>query len=135
MADGYALALQKALVTRLKSYAGTSGLVGVRVYDEPPQKAQRPFIRIGGIVVTPLRSSCGDDATVTFGIEAHSRPNSGRVEATRCAEAVVAALDGFALSVAGFTTVTMEFRTQTVGQDSDGKSYTAIIAFTTILGG
>ena len=136
MADGYALALQSALVAHLKADSGASSLVGARVYDQPPDNAQRPFLRIGGIVPRPLRSDCGTAATVTFSIEAHSRPaTSGRVEATRCAEAVVTALDGAALAVTGFNVVTMRWITQTVEQDADGKSYTAIVAFSTILDG
>lgn len=135
MADGYALALQKALVVALKGDAGVSALVGARVYDEPPQDATRPYIRLGGIQPRPLRSDCGNAATVTFGIEAHSRPVSGRVEATRCAEAAAAALDGVTLTVTGYTMVQLHWLTQDVTQDADGQSYTAISAFSTILDG
>lgn len=135
MADRYALALQKALVARLKAEIGVTALVSGRVYDEPPQAVTRPFIRIGGIEVVPLRADCVSAATVTFGIEAHSRPVAGRVEATRCIEAVVAALDGFALSVTGYTTVTLRWRTSTATQEDDGQSYTAVAAFTAVLDG
>ncbi|MCZ4351533.1 DUF3168 domain-containing protein [Roseovarius aestuarii] len=136
MADGYALALQKSLVSALKADAGVTALVSGRVYDEPPQKAKRPYVRIGVIAPRPLRSSCASAAAVTFGIEAHSRPvTSGRVEATRCAEAVVAALDTAALTVTGFTLVQLHWQAQSVDQDTDGKSYTAITAFSAILDG
>ena len=136
MADGYALALQKALVTTLKADAGVSALVDTRVYDQPPQSATRPYIRIGAIEPRPLRTDCKKAANLTFGIEAHSRPvTSGRVEATRCAEAIVSALDEAALTVTGFDAVQVHWQTQTVDQDSDGQSYTAIVAFTALLDG
>jgi hypothetical protein len=136
MARGYALALQAALIATLKADGGISALVGARIYDEPPQNAMRPYICIGGIEPRPLRSDCGRAATVTFGIEAHSRPiTSGRGEATACAEAVVAALDQAPLEVVGFTVVQMHWLTQSVTRDADGKSYTAIAAFSTILDG
>jgi len=136
MADGYALALQKALVAALKADSDVAALVGARVYDQPPQKAVRPFVRIGGIEPRPLRSDCGTAATVTFGIEAHSRPTkSGRVEATKCAEAIVAAIDGAALTVTGFTLVQLHWITQTVAQDADGEGYTAITAYSAIIDG
>jgi len=136
MADGYALAVQKSAVAALKAHSGVSGLVGARVYDQPPQSATRPYIRIGGIQPRPLRSDCASAATVTFGIEAHSRPvTSGRVDATRCAEAIVSALDGAALVVSGFTLVQLHWLAQDVTQDSDGEGYTAVVAFSAILDG
>ena len=136
MADGYALALQKALVATLKTDAGVAALVGERVYDQPPQSATRPFIRIGGIEPRPVRTDGKSASSITFGIEAHSRPvTSGRVEATRCAEAIEAALNDAALTVAGFEMVQLHWQAQTVSQDSDGQSYTAIAAFTTLLDG
>jgi hypothetical protein len=136
MADGYALALQKALVAALKADAGIAALVGTRVYDQPPQSATRPYIRIGGIEPRLVRTDGKKAGGLTFGIEAHSRPlTSGRVEATRCAEAIVAALDDAALTVSGYTMVQIHWQTQTVAQDSDGQSYTAIAAFTTLLDG
>lgn len=135
MADKHGLALQKALISSLKANADVSELVAGRVYDEPPQDATRPFIRLGGLEVRPLRSDAKKAAIITFSMEAHSRPNAGRVEATRCAEAIVDALDGQPLTVAGYTAVTMQFRAQTVEYAGDGKSYSAIVAFTTIIDG
>lgn len=136
MADGYATALQKAIFDTLKADAGVAALVGERVYDQPPQSATRPFIRIGGIEPRPVRTDGKSASSITFGIEAHSRPvTSGRVEATRCAEAIEAALNDAALTVAGFELVQLHWQAQTVSQDSDGQSYTAIAAFTTLLDG
>ena len=136
MADRYALALQKGLVAALKADAGIAALVGARVYDQPPKEATRPYIRIGGIEPRPLRTDGKAAASMTFGIEAHSRPaTSGRVEATKCAEAIVTALDEAELTVAGYELVQVHWQAQNVAQDSDGESYTAIVAFTALLDG
>ena len=135
MADGPALALQKALIEALRGDAAVSALVGARVYDEPPQRVTRPYLRIGNLEVIPYRRDGGTDWQATFSLEAHSRPRQGRVEATRIAEAVVALLnDGEAgLSVEGFAVPWVEFVAQAVIRDSDGKSYQANIAFEAML--
>lgn len=135
MADGYALALQAALAAYLPLDAGVSELVGARVYDEPPQRAQRPYVRFNAFDPRPIRSDCGLGATVIFSLEAHSRPNSGRVEATRCAEALVNALEGADLNLVGFTLVRLHWITQTVDLEADGKSYSAIIVFEALIDG
>lgn len=135
MADSYALALQKALVAALKADSGISGLVSTRVYDQPPQSAARPYIRIGNIAPRPLRTDCGSAANITFGIEAHSRPRAGRVNATKCAEAIVAALDNADLTVSGFDLVQLHWQGQNVTQDADGTSYTAVVLFDALLDG
>jgi len=137
MADGYALALQKGVVSALKANAVVSGLVGPRVYDEPPQTPVFPYIRFGNIEPRPLRTDCGSAASVAFGIEAHSRPTSGRVEATQIAEAVVAALDEqeSSLVVSGFNLVSLQWLTQTIGRENDGESYLAIVAFEALIDG
>lgn len=136
MADGYALALQAGLVTALRADAGVSALVGARVYDEPPDDAVRPFVRLGNVEPVPLRTACGAAARVTFGIEVHSRPAaSGRVEATQVAEAVVAALNESegAVTVAGHTLVLLHWMATQVRRDDDGKSYFGIAVFEALL--
>ena len=138
MANGYALSLQVGLVAALRADAGVSALVGSRIYDEPPESATRPYIRIGGIEPQPVRSACGGAARVAFGIEVYSRPiTAGRVEATKIAEAVVSALDTneAAVDVGDYTLVTLEWTTQTVARDEDGVSYLAIIAFDSLIDG
>lgn len=133
MADGPATALQMALVATLKLDVAVFDLVAGRVYDEPPQEIEFPYIRIGAIEPRPVRTTCGKAYIVTFGIEVYSRPDSGRVQATHIAEAVELALDEQSLTVSGFTPVFVQFRTQTVARNADGKSYTAISAFETLM--
>ena len=137
MADGYALALQKGLVAALKADAGVTAIVGNRVYDEPPQSAIRPYIRIGAIVPQALRTQCKRAANVAFSIQCHSRPLSGRVEATGLSDAVVAALDEQedAVTVAGFDLVKLHWMTTDTDRDEDGQSYLSIAVFDALLDG
>lgn len=129
MADGPALALQAALVARLKANAGVTDLVAARVYDQPPDAVVFPYIRIGTIDLRPLRMSDCTDEDIVLSIECHSRPVAGRVEAARIAHAVRLALDDAALSVTGYTLDWCQFMTQAVSRAADGKSYIATLAF------
>ena len=135
MADGPALALQKALITRLKALASVTDLVGQRIYDEPPQAVTFPYVRIGNLDLQPFRTDAKVAWQFTFSIEAHSRPTAGRIEATRIAEAVIAGLDEQhdLLTVVGFTPAWVQFITSTVSRADDGQSYSAIIAFDAVL--
>ena len=134
MPDGYALALQVGLVAALKAVPDFTG----KVYAEAPQNVSLPYIRIGGIIPRPFRTTAGRGARVTFSIEAHSRPsNAGRVEATQMAEAIVAALNEneAAVSVAGHRLVALEWVTTTVAPDEDIQDFTAIVAFEAVIDG
>ena len=133
MADGPALALQAALVTRLRANAGLTALVGARVYDEPPQGVVFPYVRIGSVDLAPLRMTTCSHEDLIFSIEAHSRPVSGRVEAARIAHAVRVALDAAPLTVTGYTLDWCDWITQAVTRAPDGRSYIATIAFTAAL--
>lgn len=129
MADGPELLLQAALVARLRADAAVSALVGARVYDDPPDGAPLPLIRIGNIDMAADRIGCFVDAAFTFSIECHSRSLAGRVEATRIAAAVRAAVDDAPLVLPGYTLDWCDYLTQSVTRGPDGKSYIAVVAF------
>jgi hypothetical protein len=129
MADGPALALQAALVARLRADAGVSALVAARVYDEPPDGAALPLVRVGTLDVAPERMDGCTDEAIIFSIEAHSRPIAGRVEASRIAHAIRVALDEVSLTVAGYNLDWCQFLTQAGSRGSDGKTYIATVAF------
>lgn len=137
MADEYATELQASLIQAMLDDAQLATYVDNRVYDEPGDVAQRPYVSIGTISPRPLRSSCETAATIDFSIEVHSRPSAGRTQATFIAQEIVRIFDikpGRAqMSVAGFRTVQMRWRDQVVEREADGKSYTAVVAFTTVL--
>ena len=135
MADGPALAMQLAIVAALRASGSVAALVGSRIYDEPPDGAVLPYVRLGAIEPLPQRSTGTDGVRLMFGIEAHSRPTAGRVEATRICEAVVALFDGAtqALAPIGYRVVSLEWMTQTTGRDDDGKTYLGITAFQALI--
>ena len=129
MADGPALALQAALVAVLRADAGVAALVGTRVYDEPPDGATLPLVRIGNIDAAPERMDGCTDEALTFSVEAHSRPIAGRVEASRIAHAIRVALDETEFSVTGYHLDWCQWLTQAVTRGADGKTYIATVAF------
>ncbi len=135
MSDGYALPLQEALVIALRADPTLSAEIAGRVYDEPPQGVEYPYVRIGAIAPRPLRTDGKSAAEVTFGIEVYSRPVAGRVECTRICEAVVAAIDEQTLTIANYDTVLIHWITTTVDRESNGRDYTGIVAFRTLLDG
>lgn len=144
MADGYALAMQAAIVAALKTDVALKVLVGTRVYGRRvPNNAKRPYIWINKIVVRDLRSDCAQAATVTFGVEAVSRDvKAADVEASRCAQAANAAfinaqdtVVGFTLAVAGFNLVQLQRLTETSGEAANGKDFEVVTAYSALLDG
>jgi hypothetical protein len=135
VADGPALALQRGIVARLKADATLAALVGGRVYDEPPEPPTFPYVRLGTFVAEPFRTDARQAWTVTFGVECHSRPNAGRVEATRMVDAVIGALEQSqtVLTVTGFTVAWVDLVTSQVARDQDGQTYSGIVAFEAVL--
>ena len=135
----FALPLQSALVAALRGDTGVSNLVAGRVYDEPPDNSERPFLRVGNIEPAPLRVTGGRGERIVFSVEAYSRPASsvGRTEATRLAAAVVDVLDEKrgALAIPGATVIDLTWSGQTVEREGDGKSYSAIIVFDALIDG
>jgi hypothetical protein len=129
MADDSALVLQKTVVARLRADTALTALVAGRVYDEPPQDVAFPYVRIGNIDVSPYRDSCTTADELVMSIECHSRPTSGRVEATQIAAAVRQSLDQAALTLTGFTLEWLDFLTQSVTRAPDGRTYIAVVAF------
>lgn len=134
MADGPDLALQKAVIARLRGNAPLTALVGARIYDEPPQAVTFPYVRIGQVELQPLRMDGCTDHDLAFSVEGHSRPGAGRVEAARIASLVREALDGATLTVTGFTCDWCHYLTQAVTRNADGQSYVATVAFEAALG-
>lgn len=135
MADGFALALQKGVRAALVADATITGLVGPRVYDEPPQNVTFPYMRFGDIDPSAFDTDNTEGALVGVSIEAHSRAASGRVEVVQMAEAVREALhrqEG-AVTVSGHTLVELIFQTFSVTRDNEGRGYTAVIALQAML--
>ena len=135
MADGFALAIQKGLRTRLVANAGVTDIVSTRVYDEPPQAVTFPYLRFDQITANAFDTDSTLGSVVDITIEANSRSASGRVEAVQIVEAVRAALhrQETNITVTGFTLVELIFQTYSVTRDTDGRGYTAVIALQALL--
>lgn len=135
MADGFALALQKGVRAALVADAIITGLVGSRVYDEPPQNVTFPYMRFGDIDPSAFDTDNTEGALVGVSIEAHSRAASGRVEVVQMAEAVREALhrQEASVTVSGHTLVELIFQTFSVTRDNEGRGYTAVIALQAML--
>jgi len=135
MADGFLLALQKGIRAALVADAGVTGLIGQRLYDEPPQNVTFPYARFGNIEPLAFDTDTTEGALVSFSIEANSRSASGRVEAAQIAEAIKAALhrQEASVTVAGHTLVELIFDTISVTRDNEGRGYTAIVSLQAML--
>jgi hypothetical protein len=135
MADGYALATQVGILSALKANSGVTSLVSNRIYDEPPQDVVFPYLRFNTIQPNAFDTDTAQGALVDISLEAHSRSPSGRVEATRVAEAVQAALhrqEAF-VSIAGYNLVELIFEAISVTRDSEGRGFTAVISLQAML--
>jgi hypothetical protein len=135
MADGFALALQKAVLQTLRANTGVTDLVSNRIYDEPPQNVTFPYLRFNDITSRAFDTDTIEGTQIALSFEAHSRSASGRVEATQIAEAVREALhrqEG-SINVAEFNIVEMIYLTYNVDRETDGRGHTAVIAFQAML--
>jgi hypothetical protein len=135
MADGFVLAMQKGIRTRLINYTDLTALISTRVYDEPPADVVFPYLRF--VEVQPRIFDVDDKtgARVDLTMRAHSRSASGRVEATQVVEAVRAALHRQEASVTttGFNLIELIFDDYFAERDADGRGYTAYISFNVMM--
>jgi hypothetical protein len=135
MADGFGLALQKGIRTRLINYSDLTALILTRVYDEPPADVVFPYLRF--VEVQPRIFDVDDKtgARVDLTMRAHSRSASGRVEATQVVESVRAALHRQESSVTttGFNLIELIFDDYFAERDADGRGYTAYISFNVMM--
>lgn len=130
MSDGPATACQAALRAALVADLDLAALVGARVLDEPPSNVVLPYVRFGQLTPAPDDTDGAAGWIVQVGLEAHSRPAAGRVEAARIMERIAAALHRRpqVLAVAGYTATECEVQTWTVTRAADGVSYVGTLA-------
>lgn len=130
MSDDVASAVQAAVRAVLLADPALAAEIGTFVFDEVPDNRPPPYLRFGRI--EPARDDTDGclDWTVTLGIEAHTRPGSGRIEAQRLCGLVSGILhrQGDALSVPGWAVWDVESDTFAVTQLSDGKTYLGTVA-------
>lgn len=130
MADGETTATRRGLVALLTADAGVAALVAGRVVDEPGDGIALPYVRIGRIETDPDDTDGRLGYSVTAGLEVHSRPEAGHVEAERVLEAVRRALHRrpAAITVAGFIVTEIEALAGGVDRAGDGRTYAGALA-------
>jgi|TARA_R110000744_G_scaffold34515_3_gene80352 hypothetical protein len=129
MADGYALATQVGIRSALSANSGVTDIVGVRIYDEPPQPVTFPYIKFGDVIPEAFDTDNTEGAEVTIALEAHSQSASGRVEAVQMVEAIKDALHRkeTLITIAGFNLVELIFERFYVTRNTEGRGYDAVI--------
>lgn len=126
------LALQGAVIARLKADADVAALVGARIYDHAPPNAAFPYISLGPDQVIDDSTDCHDDVEVFTTFDIWSRAN-GRVEAKRIAHAVRQSLNGADFTLSDNAMVMIEHRTTRVMTDPDGITTHAVIDFRSLI--
>lgn len=93
------LELRTAMVMQMRAFAGLSALVGLRVYDEPPQtdgtkRPKLPYVSLGPASYDPEQIDCIDGGEIMIQVDAWSN-EPGQVEVAKVAHQVRRALRGF----------------------------------------
>lgn len=128
MSDGFALELQKGIRAALVADSSITDIVSTRIYDEAPQSPTYPFIKFGSIEPQADDTDGSTGADVSLTLMAFSR-ETGRVQASRIAEAVRAALhrQEEAVSLTGFHLIELICETYFVDQENDERGHIATI--------
>jgi hypothetical protein len=133
VADPASLALQKALVARLR--AEVASLAG-RVYDRAPQEVAFPHVELGAIEIVDA-AAAGDcveplEATVTLHVWSRA---TGAVECRRIAGAIRAALRGWTpdLTAEGWRAAPVEVGQLRDMEDPDGLTTHGVVTLTALI--
>ncbi len=130
MSDGSLTATMAGLRAALVADATLAALVADRVVDEPRPDIAFPYVRFGRLepVADDTDATLGE--IIQVGLEIHSRPTAGRVEAARICEAIKAALHRKPedLTVAGFSVCEINVQTWAVDRGKDGATYEGRLA-------
>jgi hypothetical protein len=130
MADP-SLALQKAIVARLKATAGVVSLVSTRIYDRAPQGVQFPFVQIGNFEILDDSNECHDAFECRIEVNVWSR-EVGQEQAKALASAAHSALHRYSpdLSADDFAMVgEIEHENSRAVGDGDGITTRIIVSF------
>ncbi|MGM5018724.1 DUF3168 domain-containing protein [Tardiphaga sp. 367_B4_N1_1] len=126
------VALQSAVVARLKSHASVTALVSDRVYDEVPTAATYPYINISGGQVIGDDDDCGDGSEVTLQLHAWAQPPSAGAKVKQIAGAIRTAMRA-PLVITGFENLLQDFSQAQWLEEPDGKIRHAVIEFRFII--
>lgn len=132
------LALQGAIVTRLKTNAAVHALIGDRFYDAVPQNVDPPYGNLGEFQVLDDGADCFDDSVEIYvTLHTWSRPSSrpkdqggpaGTVEAKAINSAIARALNRAALDLGpDWVLVELAFRDSRTFTDADGRTVHGVV--------
>jgi hypothetical protein len=113
-------ALQKLIYRRLVAYPDVAALVDDRVYDNPSDEAELPYITFGPSDWVEDDAECITARTETLQIDCWSRYQGGFMEAKQLSDAVKAALHQYDGTLEGNALVEMRVTTVRTFRDPDG---------------
>lgn len=123
------LELQGAIVARLKSYAPLTALVGQKIYDRPPADAKEPYVDIGEAQSLRRDAECADAQEIYLTLHAWSVYPGGFMEVKQIADAIVAALHQYDMTLPTNRLISISHRQTRVFEDGDGITSHAVIEF------
>lgn len=131
---GPAYDLQIAIIAQLNASSALVALVGDRIYDQPPDNAALPYVRLGRMDLRPFRDTVARDHDVIFSIEAHSPPSGGRAQAGVISSLVDRILDGseVRMAVSGHSLDWCLFDNQSITQASNS-SFVGVSGFSAMM--
>ncbi|ESR22796.1 DUF3168 domain-containing protein [Lutibaculum baratangense] len=127
-----ALALQTAVIATLRADAVLAGLVGDAVHDGAPQNAGLPHVALGDFTTLPWDTASEDGEEHRATLLSWSR-KGGRREIHEINAALIAALHGADLAVAGHALVDLRVTGADARREADGKTWRGrvrLVAFT-----
>jgi hypothetical protein len=126
------LALQGAVVGRLKADTAVGALVGDRIYDRVKEGPTFPYIAWGDDQVLDDSTDCHDDVEVFTTLHIWSR-TVGRVEAKQIAQAVRASLHDQEFTLTDNALIVMMHDSTRILRDPDGLTSHAVIVFRSLI--
>lgn len=123
------LELQGAIVTRLRSYAPLTALVGQKVYDRVPSTATEPYVDIGEAYCIRADAQCVDSQEVRLTLHVWSIYSGGFMEVKQIADAVVTALHQHPMTLATNRLISISHRMTRTFRDGDTTISHAVIEF------
>lgn len=127
MTDTAGLALQGAIVARVKAYSAATAIQGARVYDAVPDGVTFPYTATGTIQEIPDGAGCLEDACEVYAtLHVWSRA-VGKVECQRLVGAVIAAIKSAPLDLGTAWRVVEMTISSEVFADVDGKTSHGVI--------
>jgi len=124
------LAVQKAVVARLKAFSGLTAIVDQRIYDRVPEAVTFPFVQLGYFQTIDGSADCVDASEIFIDIQVWSRA-VGQVETKQIASQVRSALHEWApvLDDPYAAVGNVEHENTRLFGDGDGLTTRAVVSF------